>query len=151
MILACMNVREIKREVNRNQGLKSINKTIRCINQIIKKCPTVLKICVQFLLPTRGQKTSRSMPFRKKHSQPITFAGVSPALPQYLLLNQTNQAFKVVNPAACVCASAFNQFLSGSPQTKISIKCVRTQAQTHTHKINSRSKSLPPLPKTSNI
>lgn len=54
MIVACMSVREIKREVNRNQGLKSLYDLplrFRCINQMMEE-----KIHVPFCLPLEAKK-----------------------------------------------------------------------------------------------
>lgn len=47
----------------------------------------------------------------------------------------------MVSPAACVCASAFNPFLSDLLKLKLVLN-VYEHKHKHTHKMNSRSKSL---------
>lgn len=148
-----MSVREIKREVNRNRGLKSLNTTkhfMIChwdLDALTKwTVKRVLKFMYHFCLPleAKNQQINAIRKILLANNFPWVGTrdlGVSSALPQYLLLDRTNQVCEVVSPAADVCVSAFNQNLSDLLKLKLLLN-VYEHKYKHTHKMNSCSKSL---------
>lgn len=144
MIVACMSVREIKREVNRNRGLKSLNTTkhfMIChwdLDALTKwTVKRVLKFMYHFCLPleAKNQQINAIRKILLANNFPWVGTrdlGVSSALPQYLLLDRTNQVCEVVSPAADVCVSAFNQNLSDLLKLKLLLN-VYEHKYKHTH------------------